>query len=266
MENMTLPQYPILFWISAIAAVTLVGIAKAGFGGGVGVLATPLMALTISVTDAAALLLPLLIACDVFSLWHYRGTFNRAALKRLLPGAVVGIAVGTFFFGYFQSEPRILKVGIGILALAFVCFQVFRSVMEGAAQKSRPTTVRGLVLGALSGFGSTLVHAGGPPVVVYLLPQKLPRATFVGTTVVFFAVVNAIKLIPYSFLGLIKVGNLTTIALLSPLTFVGVRLGIYLNRSFNDTWFNRVVYTVLFFTGLDLIWGGNILTLVNRIF
>jgi uncharacterized membrane protein YfcA len=262
---MTLPEYSILFWISAVAAVTLVGIAKAGFGGGVGVVATPLMALTISVTDAAALFLPLLIACDVFSLWHYRGAYSAAALKRLLPGAIAGIGAGTLFFGYFQAEPRILRIGIGLLALAFVGFQVFRTfIVEGMARKSEPTTALGVTLGALSGFASTLAHAGGPPVAVYLLPQKLSRDTFVGTSVVFFAVVNALKLIPYHFLGLIKMGNLTTILLLSPLTYVGVRLGIYLNRSFSDVWFNRVVYTILFLTGIDLVWGGNIITLIKH--
>jgi uncharacterized membrane protein YfcA len=260
---MGLPEYSMLFWISAVAAVVLVGIAKAGFGGGAAVLATPLMALTISVTDAAALLLPLLIVIDVFSLWHYRGIFNKASLKRLVPGALIGIAAGTVFFGFFEADQRILKLGIGVLAVSFVMFQVFRRLVENMAEKSRPATLQGVIMGVLSGFTSTLAHAGGPPVAVYLLPQKLPRDVFVGTSVVFFAIVNAIKLIPYHYLGLIRLGNLTTIAVLSPLAFVGVRLGIYLNRSFRDVWFTRVVYVILFVTGLQLIWGGNIVTLVR---
>lgn len=260
---MGLPEYSMLFWISAVAAVVLVGVAKAGFGGGAAVLATPLMALTISVTDAAALLLPLLIVIDVFSLWHYRGIFNKASLNRLLPGALIGIAAGAVFFGFFEADQHILRIGIGVLAVSFVGFQVFRKVVEDLAKKSRPHTFLGVMMGALSGFTSTLAHAGGPPVAVYLLPQRLPRDVFVGTSVVFFAVVNVIKLIPYHYLGLIRMGNLTTIALLSPLTFVGVRLGIYLNRSFRDAWFTRVVYIILLITGLQLIWGGNIVTVVK---
>jgi uncharacterized membrane protein YfcA len=263
---MILPDYSILFWISAIAAVILVGIAKAGFGGGAGILATPLMALTLPVTDAAALFLPLLIACDAFSLWHYRARFSKAALKSLLPGAMFGIVAGYLFFGYFQHDQHVLRVGIGLLALSFVGFQVIRTIVMGIAIKSEPTVWRGVMLGALSGFSSTLAHAGGPPVAVYLIPQKLPRDLFVGTSVVFFAVVNVVKLIPYQHLGLIRTSNLTTIALLSPLTFIGVRLGIYLNQSFSDVWFNRVIYTILFFTGLDLIWSGQIQALLTRWF
>jgi uncharacterized membrane protein YfcA len=93
---------------------------------------------------------------------------------------------------------------------------------------------------------------------MYLLPQKLPRHLFVGTMVIFFAVVNLIKLIPYHSLGLLRVGNLMTVILLAPLTYVGVRLGIYLNRRFTDLWFNRVLYTILFLTGLQLVLGRNL--------
>jgi len=68
----------------------------------------------------------------------------------------------------------------------------------------------------------------------------------VGTSVVFFTAINLIKLIPYSYLGLLRVGNLTTILVLSPLAYVGVRVGVYLNGRFSDKWFNRFIYTLLF--------------------
>jgi uncharacterized protein len=242
-------------------AVIFVGIAKAGFGGGVGVIATPLMALTISVTDAAALLLPLLIICDFFSVIHYRTTFSKPNIKVLLPGAIVGIAVGTFFFGYFEGNQRVLKVGIGVLALVFVLFQAFRTFILGAIRAEGPSAFRGVLMGSIAGFTSTLAHAGGPPVAIHLLPQRLSRTLFVGTSVIFFATVNVTKLIPYYFLGLLRPGNMITILILSPLTYLGVMLGIYLNKSFSERWFNRVVYTILFFTGLQLIIGKNVFAL-----
>ena len=76
-----LPDYPPYFWLAAITAVLIVGIAKAGFGGGIGFVATPLIALTISVADAAALLLPLLIIIDFLSIRHYRGDLRQAELE-----------------------------------------------------------------------------------------------------------------------------------------------------------------------------------------
>lgn len=248
-----LPEYPPLFWLCASVAVVMIGIAKAGFGGGVGVIGTPLMALTIPVGDAVALLLPLLILCDVFSVWHYRTQFHRRSVGLLLPGSVAGVVAGTAFFGFFLDNQGMLQVGVGAIALLFVAYQVVRAMATGALERRHPRAPEGVIMGAIAGFTSTLAHAGGPPVAIYLLPQRLPRDLFVGTTVIFFAALNLIKLGPFWSLGLIHVGNLAAIALLSPLTFVGVRLGIYLNRHFTDRWFNRAVYALLFATGVHLI-------------
>ncbi|NJN82344.1 MAG: sulfite exporter TauE/SafE family protein [Caldilineaceae bacterium] len=259
-----IPDYPPLFWVTAITAVIFLGIAKAGFGGGIGVIATPLMALTISVTDAAAILLPLLIITDIFALRHYWGVYDRASIRLMLPGAVVGVAVGALVFGYFADNERALQISLGVLSLAFVAYQATRSMLLGALAQSRPPASAGVALGAAAGFTSTLAHAGGPPATIYLLPQQLPRAVFVGTSVLFFAAVNLFKLAPYGYLGLLRVGNLTTIALLAPLTYVGVRLGIFLNKRFTDRWFNRFVYTLLLLTGIQLILGENLIGIVVR--
>jgi uncharacterized membrane protein YfcA len=259
-----LPDHSILFWISAILAVTMVGISKAGFGAGVGVISTPLMALTIPVADAAALLLPLLVLCDMVAVYSYGTGFHRRSIKLLLPGAIIGIAAGGFFFGYFIAMDHVMKVGIGVLAIVFVIFQAARAYILGALKEHRPHAAEGVLMGAISGFTSTLAHAGGPPLAVYLLPQKLTPALYVGTSVIFFAVTNALKLIPYWSLGMLKVGNITTTALLSPLTYVGVRLGLYMNNRVSQKWFDRVVYGVLFLSGLDLIGAQNLVLRILR--
>lgn len=253
-----LPDHSAGFWISAICAVILIGIAKAGFGAGVGVLATPLMALTMPVAEAAALLLPLLIISDIFAVANYRFHFDRRNIKLMLPGAFVGILLGGIFFGYFLGKEQVLKVGIGILSVAFVIFQLARSSIIGAIEKRRPHAAEGVIMGAIAGFTSTLAHAGEPPVVVYLLPQKLSPTLFVGTTIIFFAFTNALKLIPYVSLGLLRAGNFMTIAVLSPLCYIGIKLGAYLNRYFSETWFKRFVYGALLLTGVQLIAGKSL--------
>lgn len=250
-----LPAYPPTFWFAAVAAVVLLGIAKAGFGGGVGVVGTPLLSLTVPVGEAVALLLPLLMLCDVFSVWHYRTTFHHRSVARLLPGAAVGIAAGTAFFGYFLGNQQILRLGVGVLALAFVAFQMVRRLAGGVPAGRRPPTAEGVALGIVAGFTSTLAHVGGPPVSVYLLPQRLPRQLFVGTTVIVFTAINWMKVPSYLWLDLYHVGNLATVAVLAPLTYVGVRLGIWLNRHVEEEWFNRVVYGILFVTGAKLVAG-----------
>jgi uncharacterized protein len=248
-----LPEYPAWFWPAAAAAVVFIGVAKAGFGGGAGVLGTPLMALTIPVGDAVALLLPLLIFCDVFSVWHYRTTFHRRSVRLLLPGAALGIAIGTMFFERFLGNQQVMRAGIGSLALLFVIYQVIRTRLAGAIEARHPHPVEGVIMGTISGFTSTLAHAGGPPVAIFVLPQHLPRQIFVGTTVIVFTAINLMKVGPYIWLDLYHVGNLATVVALAPLTFIGVRLGIWLNARFTDLWFTRVVYVILAITGIRLL-------------
>ncbi len=256
---MALPAYPPEFWIIASIAIVLIGISKAGFGGGVGAVATPMMALVIPVSDAAAILLPILIVADLFSLRHYRRSYDRTSIMRMAPGAMVGIALGALMFSYFSANERTLKVILGVFALTFLAYQLARTLLLGTVVKSRPSALAGVLLGGAAGFTSTLAHAGGPPATIYLLPQQLPRHIFVGTSVVFFFILNLVKLIPYSMLGLLRIGNLSTILLLAPLTFVGVQIGVYLNRRFTDVWFNRVIYVLLFITGIELITGRSVI-------
>jgi len=258
-----LSDHSLLFWISAICSVTLIGISKAGFGAGVGVIATPLMALTIPVSDAAALLLPLLIMCDIVAVYSYGMGFHRRSIILLMPGALIGIAIGSLFFGFFIGMDHVMRVGIGVLAIAFVIFQAARAYIFGALKEHHPHPAEGVFMGTIAGFTSTLAHAGGPPIAIYLLPQKLPASLYVGTAVIFFAIVNALKLIPYWALGMLKVGNLATIALLAPFTYVGVKLGLYMNNRVSQKWFDRIVYGVLFLSGLQLL---GVEKLVSRLF
>ena len=258
----TLPEYPTLFWVTAVFAMLLIGISKAGFGGGVGAIATPVLALTISVADAAAILLPILIVADLFSLRHYWNVYDRNSIKLMIPGAIVGILLGAVFFGYFSDNERTLKMILGVVSLLFVVYQVARTLIFGALLKSKPPAWAGVLLGGVAGFTSTLAHAGGPPATIYLLPQQLPRNIFVGTSVIFFFSLNIMKLIPYSMLGLLRMGNIGTVLVLAPLTFVGVQLGVWLNRRFSDRYFTYLIYALLLLTGIELVSGVSVIHLL----
>lgn len=250
---MSLPHYPDYFWLTAVIAVLVVGLSKAGFGGGVGAVSTPLLALTIPVPEAAALLLPLLILADLFALRYYRHHYDRYSVGWLLPGGLLGILVGSLVFRYFSANEHILKIGIGMISLLFIAYQLARHWLMKALAEKRPSPTSGISFGFAAGFASTLAHVGGPPITMFLLPQKLPRQVFVGSTLVFITIVNLVKLIPYSLLGLLSLGNINTTLILAPIVLLGIRLGIYLNERFSDIWFNRVVYALLLVTGVQLI-------------
>lgn len=248
-----------LTWAVSGICVILIGIAKAGFAGGIGVIATPLLSLVMSPTKAAAILLPLLCGSDIVSIYFYRRLYCLKNLRALLPGAFLGILFGSLFILHWAGDPgraeRELKAMIGWISLLFVIYQCFRKWIFKRIERYHPKGWHGWLFGTCSGFVSTLAHAGGPPVTMYLLPQHLDRQLFVGTTVWFFTLVNAAKLLPYWWLGLFPNENLLLSFALMPLVPFGVGLGVWLNRITSERLFNPLVYGILFLTGIQLVTG-----------
>ncbi len=241
-----------ILWSVAILAVVLVGISKSGFAGGSGIIATPLLSLVMPVTASAALLLPILLFVDMFNVRHYRHSHDRPNLQILLPAAIAGIVLGALFFNQFAQNEAVLKRGVALLGFAFLAYELAMAVFSNSIQTYQFPKPVGTVLGVLSGFTSTLVHAGGPPVFIYLLPQNLAQQVYVGTIAYLFFAVNLLKLIPYALLGLLQIRNLQMTLLLLPATFVGIRLGHYLNGRVPPVIFRRIIFAILFFSSIQL--------------
>lgn len=240
-----------LFYVLAFLAILISGIAKSGFGGGLGVLAVPLMALVISPIQAAAILLPVLCFMDVINIWYYRKLWDKTNIKILLPAGLVGVLIGTFTFRYLSEG--YIRILIGLVAVTFT-FNFFRKKTDAAVTK--PDPVKGSFWGVLAGFVSFGVHAGGPPANVFLLPQRLDKTIFVGTMVVLFTILNFVKLVPYSLLGQLSGENLMISLMLAPIAPLGVWLGLRLHKVVNEKWFYLLCYVFLFITGVKLLWDG----------
>jgi uncharacterized membrane protein YfcA len=240
------------FYVLAVMAVLIVGISKSGFGSGLSVLGVPLIALAVPPTQAAAILLPLLIAFDIFNLIHYRSHFDRTNLWIMLPASMLGILIGALTFRYLSDAH--IRIMIGGIAVIFVIN--YFAGQQRERPKTKPDWVRGSFWGMISGFASFGVHSGALPASVYLLPQRMDKTIFVGTTVVFFAIINCVKLIPYALLGQLNGENLLTSLVLAPLVPVGFWLGIYLHKRVNERLFYILAYLFLFVTGVKLLYEG----------
>jgi uncharacterized membrane protein YfcA len=241
-----------LFYLVAVPAVLLSGISKGGFGSAVGGLGVPLMALAVSPQQAAAILLPVLCLMDLVGFRVYYRKRDALNLRIMLPGALVGIVVGTLTFGVFSEDG--IRILLGAIAVLFTLNSWF-----GFARRQEPgsrSAARGTVWGGVSGFTSFVAHAGGPPVMVYMLPQRLDKVTFVATVNLFFTIVNAVKLLPYAWLGQLSSVNLLTSLLLAPLAPAGVWLGLWMQNRVNHEWFYRIARFGLLLTGLQLIYQG----------
>ncbi len=247
-----------LFYLVAIPAVTLLGLGKGGFVG-FGMIATPLVALVVPPLEGAAILLPILICQDAISVWTYRRKWSGWNLQVLLPGSVFGIGVAWLFASYLSNAA--IELTVGAIALTFVLYTWLGAGLRAylgrpPAKTRRPHPAMGLLWGALSGFTSTLVQVGGPPFQIHVLPQRLDKLTLVGTTVMFFALMNLMKIVPYFALGQFLPRNLATSVVLLPLAIAANFLGIWLVRKTPTEAFYRIAYLLMFETALGLPWQG----------
>lgn len=240
------------FLMVALFAVLVTGISKSGLGGGLGQLSVPMMAMFISPVAAAAIMLPILCTIDIFNIWGYRKDFHRKNLIALLPGAVLGIAIGAMTF--HLVDDNMIRLMLGVLSLVF-SLTYFKQQVP-VSSESRVGRMFGVFCGTLAGFTSFVAHAGGGPVKMYMLPQRLDKRVFVATNVYFFFVVNQVKIWPYLWLGQFTTENLSTSLILMPAVPVGVWLGWKMLKLIDGETFYRLCYGLLFFAGIKLIWDG----------
>lgn len=239
------------FYAAAVVAVLILGIAKGGLAGGIGLVAVPLMSLAIAPARAAAILLPILMLMDAVALRPWWGRWDVRNLRTIAPGAVFGTAIG--FATFDALSPDALRVMVGVIALVFALRWWFAREPEAARAAGY---ARGTFWSTLAGFTSFSVHAGGPPLHVYLLSQRLDKSTFQATTVAFFFAINWLKIGPYAWLGQLDTANLATSLVLAPLAPIGIALGARLHHRIDETIFFRVVYASLVVIGAKLIYDG----------
>jgi uncharacterized membrane protein YfcA len=239
------------FFLVAGLAALLVGLSKGGLSMA-GALGTPLLAMVMSPVKAAALLLPIFVVSDWFGLYAYRREFDKRNLMILIPAGIAGIGIG-WLSSAVVSE-RMVGLLIGVIGIAF-CLNAWR--LRNHPPVPRPADIpRGVFWGAIAGFTSFVSHSGGPPYQVYVLPQRLSKTVFAGTTTITFAVINLVKLLPYWQLGQLDVVNLKTSLLLMPIAVAGTFIGVWLVRIIPQRTFFVFIHVALFVLSIKLVIGA----------
>jgi uncharacterized membrane protein YfcA len=239
------------FYVVAGIAALLIGLSKGGLST-LGVLGTPILALVIAPTRAAALLLPIFVVSDLFGLWSYRRDYDRRNLKILIPAGIAGIGIGWATASLVTD--RWVGLAIGVIGVGF-CLNTWRVRRSSMAPRSADVP-RGAFWGTVMGFSSFVSHTGGPPYQVYVLPQQLPKIVYAGTTTIVFTVVNLVKLIPYWALGQFSSANLHISAVLVPVAILGTFAGVRLVRVIPERIYFSAVQVMLFLISIKLIWSA----------
>lgn len=239
------------FYALAIPAIILLGLAKGGFAG-MGALSLPLLALVIDPVRAAAITLPLLIAQDVVGVWAFRRSVDWRLIGWMLPGAMVGIALG---YGFAASvSPKAVMAAVGVISILFGLYRLWMARRPRPRQIARWPEWLGTLFGVASGFTSQIAHAGQPPFQLWVLPRDLPRERLVGTTAIFFAAVNWIKVPAYLALGQFTRANLLTSFLLLPVALAATVAGVALVRRIAPERFFTAIYVLMIVVGAALTW------------
>ncbi|MEX0696187.1 MAG: sulfite exporter TauE/SafE family protein [Dongiaceae bacterium] len=239
------------FYAAAIPAMLILGLSKGGFTT-MGMLSVPIMALVISPVQAAGIVLPILVLSDIVALISYRNVFDSRTLKIVLPAAVIGIAIGWATAAWVTEHH--IRLIVGVVSVLFALNYWFRDRLK--QEPHGPNVAKGGFWGVIAGFTSFVSHAGGPPFQMYAVPLRLAPRIYAGTSVILFAAINAIKLVPYFFLGQFDATNLTTSAILLPVSIPATFFGVWLVKKFETDAFYKWIYASIFVVGVYLIFEG----------
>jgi uncharacterized protein len=241
-----------LYTAVALACV-LTGLSKSGLGGTIGFLIVPMLSLVMPLNTAVGLLLPILIIGDVFVLAAYWRKWDSRHVAVLMAGGLAGVIVGTFMLT--SISPSLLKRSLGLMVLLFGLYKIFESRLQrGVTYIWRAW--HAVLAGSVAGFTSTLAAAGGPPITMYLLFQRMTPVVFIATSGLFFAILNWLKVPFYFFNGIFDFALMQRMLWLAPLVLVGVWLGKVLVRHIDRVQFEWLILVLLIVSGIVLLIKG----------
>jgi uncharacterized protein len=245
------PEVIVFFLMTALVAY-IIGLAKGGLGGALGVLATPLMALVIPTSQAVGLLLPILMFADVFAVAAHWRRWNARLVWLLTPGAIVGVTIATYVITNAPTE--FFQIALGVIVLLFVVYKLFeKRIFQSMHYQSRRW--HGVLAGTLAGFSSALAHTGGPPVQIYLLVQDITPRIFIATSALFFLILNWVKVPYYYYAGLFNWEQIRLIIWILPMVPLGVWSGKWIALRLPKQTFDNVIIVLLLVAGLLLIFN-----------
>ena len=239
-----------LFWTVLIAIALMIGVSKGGLPG-IGILAIIWLPMVMPARASTGMILPLLIAGDLFAVWSVGRHAVWRHLWKVLPCAVAGVLLGWLLLAHVND--RQLRPIIGGIILAMLALGAYRSHQTDAAEHIPEGWWFAVLMGLAGGIATMLANAAGPIMIIYLLAMRLPKTAFVGTTAWYFLLVNSFK-VPFSMqLGLITADSLRINLLLLPVILAGNLLGLYLLQRIPEKAFHHATRIFAFLGALRLL-------------
>jgi uncharacterized protein len=177
----------IVFGAVGILLASLLGGAT-GFGFGL-VAAPSLLAAGLPLREVVAANLTLALLTRLAAFWRLRRHLEWPRAARLIGGSVPGILAGLAVRGTLDTG--ILKIGVGLVAIAAALLIAFRPGDRDAAPAGSATTI---AAGAGGGFLGVTTSLNGVPPALLLTRDRVEQLSFVADLTVYFIVSNVLTL------------------------------------------------------------------------
>lgn len=233
-------------WMLLAVGALLIGIAKTALPG-LATVAVAMFAAVLPAKQSTAVVLLLLLVGDLVAVWIYRREVDWAALRKLVPPVLVGVAAGVVTLRLIDDAAVKRLIGVILLLLtAATIWLMWRSRraggnpfagVKGFAGRKGPRWL----YGGLGGYTTMVANSGGPPMTLYFLASGFNMLQFLGTQAWFFFFVNLTKVPLQAGLGFYTPQTLSTAAALAGLVLVGTWLGRIVIRKINPDWFNPLI-------------------------
>ncbi|MDO6473928.1 sulfite exporter TauE/SafE family protein [Alteromonas sp. 1_MG-2023] len=237
--------------ISIVLAIGfMVGLAKAGIHG-TSLLSVPLLAILFGGKGSSGIMLPMLIAADVFAVYHYHRHANWQFLMKLFPPAIAGVLLGTWL-GDHIDDGMFMRV-MAVIIFASVALMLW---LEKRKADVPDNTTFAVLTGVMGGFTTMVGNLAGSVMAVYLLSMRLPKNVFIGTAAWFFLVINLFKVPFHVFVWeTISWESLKLNLLALPLIIAGVYCGIWLVKRISEAHYRWLVIIMTLLAALALLPG-----------
>jgi uncharacterized membrane protein YfcA len=244
----------------AIIAIAAVGSAviKNGVGIGAGIFMLPFLSLVLPAKLALGLGAPIMLVSDTAGLVYYWKEWDKKKLLLLVPPAFLGVILGATMIKAIPGEQ--FRFWVGLFAIVFSTYELLKmrftkprasGVWHNWVSKRKKTLA--LLFGFLGGVASSVIHAGGLVMSVYLIQNARDKRMFVGTFVLFFAIMNSLKVLVYLQIDILTAKMALLVAVISPLIILGGFLGNTLNKRVSQRTFRFVILTAILIIGISLL-------------
>ena len=239
-------QLTILQWVSVFLAATLLGLSKAGIKG-IGILIVLILAFVFGEKASTGILLPMLIAADIFAVIYYNRHAQWKYIKKLLPWMALGVLIGVWIGNDISEEIFKNLMAIIIIGSILVLFYT-----ENRKSSKIPTIpIFSISAGLLAGFTTMIGNLAGPISNIYFLAIRLPKNEFIGTAAWLFFIINIFKLPFHIFIWkTVSKETLLLNSLLVPAVVLGFFAGVSLVKIISNLYYRRFILIV---TGLGAL-------------